>query len=94
MEVKLYLDEGILDARDKLLKFYDQIPKYYNFKEVDKADFKEVKKRSRNHHTLAVARKDEILKECFTSIGAPLVKKRALSLTDSLGSEDGVREVV
>ena len=83
IEVKLYLDIcetgiGALDARDRLLKFYDQIPVHPNFDNVDKSDFKEIKKRYRNQQGTPAERSDRILRECFTSIGAPPPKKQAL----------------
>ena len=82
-EVKLYLDtvatgKGLLDARDRLLKFYDQIPVHPNFQDVDKSDFKELKKRYRNQHGTQAERGDRVLQECYVSIGAPPLKRRTL----------------
>jgi hypothetical protein len=82
IEVKLYLDvsitQGRLDSRDRLLKFYDKIPLHSNFKEVDKTDSKEVKKRYRNQHGTQADQSARILEECFTSIGAPPSKKQTM----------------
>ena len=88
IELKLYLDacdtnSGALDARDRLLKFYDQIPVHPNFSEVDKQDFKELRRRYRNQHGAPAERSDRILKECFTSLGAPPPKKQTSSTPDS-----------
>ena len=90
IEVKLYLDcchtgSGAMDARARLLRFYDRIPLHPNFQDVDKSDFKEVKKRYRNHHGTASERNDSVLEECFTSLGAPPLKKQTL---DSPVAED------
>ena len=84
IEVKLYLDacdteSGALDARNRLLKFYNSIPIHPDFHDVDKSDFKEVKKRYQNQHHTAASKTNHILKECFTSLGAPPPKKQALN---------------
>ncbi len=42
------VDSSKLDARSRLLKFYNSIPLYEDFKEVDKSNFKELRKRYRN----------------------------------------------
>ena len=83
IEVKLYLnisDINInkLNARDRLLKFYDQIFVHSNFKDVNKSDFKKIKKRYRNQHDNIVERSDRIFKKCFTFIEMPPLKKQTL----------------
>jgi len=50
---KLYLDaveqkKAVLDAREKLLRFYDLVPIHSDFKKVTRVVFKELVNRIRN----------------------------------------------
>ena len=83
IEIKLYLninDINInkLNARNRLLKFYDQIFVYSNFKNVNKFNFKKIKKRYYNQYDNIVKRNDRILKKCFTFIKTSSSKKQTL----------------
>ena len=76
VEVKLYLDQraaqtAVADARQRLLRFYDTIPIHADFAEVDKAQFKELNRRYRNDRKKNKKRDDQVLKDCYVSIGAP-----------------------
>ena len=79
-QVKLYMDVaatgvGKLDARNRLLKFYDALAIHEDFVDVDKTEFKEIRKRYRNSHEGRAEGSHLILKECYTSIGTPPPKK-------------------
>ena len=63
------------------------MPLHKDFKDVDKSDFKELKKKYRSDHSSAVKKDDALLEECFVSIGAPPAKKRMVT-----GSEDDEEE--
>ena len=74
IEVKLFLnvvkndEKNMQNARIRLLNFYDDIFFHKNFKQIDKSDFKQLRKRYRNQHDFSNSKKSKILKECFTFI--------------------------
>jgi len=82
IKMKLYLDVFVtqerLNFRDQLLKFYNKISLHSNFKEVDKIDFKKVKKRYRNQHNTQTDQSACILEECFIFIDASSSKKQMM----------------
>ena len=47
---------------------------YSIFKEMNKSDFKEIKKRYRNQNTIT-KKSDRVFKKCFTFIKTSLLKK-------------------
>ena len=71
------------NAEIRLLNFYDDIFFHENFKQIDKSDFKQLRKRYRNQHDFLNSKKSKILKECFTFIDLSFSKifseKRHLS---------------
>ena len=98
IEVKLYQDastgNGKLDARERLIKFYDQLPLHPDFRDVDKNDFKELRDRYRNSKAASGDRYAGILEECYTSVGPPPAKKQqAVDLRDVVdGSDDSSQD--
>jgi len=74
------------------LKFYDKISLHSNFEEVDKTDFKKVKKRYRNQHSTQTDQSARILDGCFTFIDAPSSKKQAM-ITSSMTSSGIVASI-
>lgn len=79
IETKLYVDANkagfeALGARQKLVKFYNQIPTAEQIDEVEKSDFKELKQRFRNQRSAKTDDNNALMQECFVSHG-PLPKK-------------------
>jgi ABC-type ATPase involved in cell division len=60
------------------LKFYDKISLHSNFKEVDKINFKKVKKCYHNQHDTQTDQSARILDECFIFIDASFSKKQTM----------------
>lgn len=89
IKMKLYLDVFItqerLNFRDWLLKFYDKISLHSNFKEVDKINFKKVKKHYCNQHDTQTDQNARILEECFIFIDTSSLKKQMM-ITSSMTS--------
>ena len=93
IEVKLYQDVfatgvGVKDARHRFLKFYNKMPLHADFQDVEKSEFKELFSRYRNARKTSKQDDDNVLKECYTSIGAPPPKRQR---TDSSRRSDTVR---
>ena len=105
-QVKLYMDVaatgvGKLDARNRFLKFYDSLAIHEDFVDVDKTEFKEIRKRYRNSHEDRAGGSHRILKEYYTSIGTPPPKKAKMdkakvALSQNISDDDvlGDDEVV
>jgi len=79
IEVKLYfnvcdIDIDILNIKSHLLKFYNQISTHDDFINIDKSDFKELKKCYQNMHDATFEKHEQILKKCFTLIEASSVR--------------------
>ena len=72
IEIKLFLnvvkndEKNMQNARIRLLNFYDDIFFHENFKQIDKLNFKQLRKRYRNQHDFSNSKKNKILKKCFT----------------------------
>ena len=79
IEVKFLLDvkktnTEIKNARNKIVKFYDQLFLSDDFKKITKENFKEMKRRYRNAHDVIKKRNEDLLKKCYVSIGASFSK--------------------
>ena len=59
---------NILNARNRFLRFYDKISLHDDFKNVNKTDFKKLRKRFHNQHSSISKKNKKILNECFTFI--------------------------
>lgn len=71
---------AVADARQVLLKFYDQLPGHEDYNEIDKEDFFELTDRFRNERKRAAKEADkQMFQEKHHSMGPP-PKKAAIGL--------------
>lgn len=73
IETKLYVDtveinQEALDARQRLLRFYDLLLTHENFNDVDKSEFCELTKRYRNDRKKIKKKDNNMLSESYVSV--------------------------
>ena len=81
IETKLLLDvkktsTKIKNARNKIVKFYDQLPLSDDFKKITKKNFKKMKRRYRNAHDVPKKKNENLLKKCYVFIDVPPPKSK------------------
>lgn len=59
---------NILNARNRFLRFYDKMFLHDDFKNVNKTNFKKLRKRFHNQYSSISKNNKKILKKCFTFI--------------------------
>ena len=81
IEVKLLLDvkktsTEIKNARNKIVKFYDQLSLSDDFKKITKENFKKMKRRYRNAHGVSKKKNEDFLKKCYVFIDVSFSKSK------------------